>query len=220
MVDVLRNTRKTERCATSSWFAMAVRAAPIALRVESRGGRWLFAAVVALSLTAVGCMPTHAKPAPRLFTPPPIQPKPVASAVPELEAGPALKYTGPPNPQEIVTLEMPQFPAPPKAAAPRPSPSKPSPTPLPPSPPRITQLFTAEQLREYNEAYDRSQDNVRKALTILQSKNLSRAQRSAVDRIRTFQMQAEQEHDRDLVTAVNLARRADVLSADLLRRLP
>jgi hypothetical protein len=79
-------------------------------------------------------------------------------------------------------------------------------------------LFDAKERREYDKAYDDSLDRVRKAVVILQTKNLSNDQRMTLERIRTFQMQAEQEHERDLVTAVNLVRRADALSADLLRR--
>jgi hypothetical protein len=41
-----------------------------------------------------------------------------------------------------------------------------------------------------------------------------------VGRIQTFQKQAEQARELDLVTAVNLARRADLLAQDLIKRLP
>jgi hypothetical protein len=178
----------------------------------------LFATLMLFSLIATACMPSVAKPVPRLFSPPPIQPQPVP-APPEIGSGPALQDSeAVPNPEEIVTLTMPRFPAPPKPPPARvAAPPKPAPPPTP-APPKITQLFSAEQLREYNKAYDDSQDRVRKALAILESKNLSQDQRNTMDRIKTFQMQAEQEHERDLVTAVNLARRADALSADLLRR--
>jgi hypothetical protein len=94
-----------------------------------------------------------------------------------------------------------------------------APAPPAPTPPKIVQLFTPDQTREYNKAYDDSQDRVKKALAILEKKSLTPAERRAMERIRTFQKQAEQEHERDLVTAVNLARRADTLSADLLTRL-
>jgi hypothetical protein len=43
---------------------------------------------------------------------------------------------------------------------------------------------------------------------------------SILNRIQTFQKQAEQARDADLVTAVNLARRADLLAQDLIKRLP
>ncbi len=42
----------------------------------------------------------------------------------------------------------------------------------------------------------------------------------SANRIRTFQKQAEQAREQDLVTAVSLARRAEVLAQDLVGRLP
>jgi hypothetical protein len=53
----------------------------------------------------------------------------------------------------------------------------------------------------------------------VQGKNLNEEQQEIVGRIRTFQQQAEQARERDLVTAVTLAQRADLLSRDLLDRL-
>jgi hypothetical protein len=44
--------------------------------------------------------------------------------------------------------------------------------------------------------------------------------RDVADRVRTYLSQAEQARDQDLVTAVNLARRADLLAKDLFERLP
>jgi hypothetical protein len=88
-----------------------------------------------------------------------------------------------------------------------------------PAPPKFTQLFTAEQTRDYNRTYDESLDHVKRNLAALEKKSLTPAQRRAMDRIRTFQEQAEREHERDLVTAVNLVKRADALSADLVTRV-
>jgi hypothetical protein len=51
-------------------------------------------------------------------------------------------------------------------------------------------------------------------------KNLNPAQSEILNRIRTFQKQAEEAREQDLVTAVSLARRADLLARDLLERLP
>jgi hypothetical protein len=51
-------------------------------------------------------------------------------------------------------------------------------------------------------------------------KALNAEQSEIAERIRTFQKQAEQARDQDLVTAVNLARRADLLAQDLVERLP
>jgi hypothetical protein len=86
--------------------------------------------------------------------------------------------------------------------------------------PRLGQIFTPEEIREYNRDLDESLDRVRKALGTLRAKNLKRQDGLTVERIRTFQRQAEQARQEDLVTAVSLARRADLLAQDLLKRLP
>ena len=86
--------------------------------------------------------------------------------------------------------------------------------------PRLGQIFTAEQVREYNRSLDENLDRVKKALNNLAGKKLNPEQTEVVNRIRTFQVQAEQAREQDLVTAVSLARRADLLAQDLLKRLP
>ena len=89
-----------------------------------------------------------------------------------------------------------------------------------PPPPRLGQIFTAEQLREYRRNLDESLERVRKVLVTVVGKNLNRDLTEMVGRIQTFQRQAGQARETDLVTAVNLARRADLLAQDLLKRLP
>jgi hypothetical protein len=61
---------------------------------------------------------------------------------------------------------------------------------------------------------------VKKALGTLAGKSLNAEQKEITIRITTFQKQAEQAREQDPVTAVSLARRADVLAKDLLERLP
>jgi hypothetical protein len=97
------------------------------------------------------------------------------------------------------------------------------PAPAPPEvqpAPRLGQIFTAEQSREYNRAVDDSLDRVRKVLGRVAGRNLNPELTDIVSRIQTFQKQAEQAREQDLVTAVNLARRADLLAQDLVKRLP
>jgi len=84
----------------------------------------------------------------------------------------------------------------------------------------LGQIFTADQLREYNRSLDESLDRVRKVLGNVAGKSLNPELTQIVSRIQTFQKQAEQARDQDLVTAVNLARRADLLAQDLVKRLP
>jgi hypothetical protein len=81
-------------------------------------------------------------------------------------------------------------------------------------------MFTADELRDYNRVIDESLDRVKKALVVVGGKNLTASQNEIADRVRTFQKQAEQARENDLVTAVSLARRADLLAKDLLERLP
>lgn len=102
--------------------------------------------------------------------------------------------------------------APPKpAAAPQPEAS--------PSP-RLGQLFTPDQQREYNRTLDESLERVKRALAVVSAKPLSPEQSEIANKIRTFQKQAEQAREQDLLTAVTLAKRADVLARDLLERVP
>jgi hypothetical protein len=75
-------------------------------------------------------------------------------------------------------------------------------------------------LREYNRNLDESLDRVRKVLATVGGRNLNPDLAEIVGRIQTFQRQAEQARESDLVTAVNLARRADLLAQDLVKRLP
>jgi hypothetical protein len=74
-------------------------------------------------------------------------------------------------------------------------------------------------LNDNTRAYNDSMARVERALTDLARKNLTVADRDTVDQIRSFETQAKQARDQDLVTAVNLAKRADVLANDLLGRL-
>jgi hypothetical protein len=89
-----------------------------------------------------------------------------------------------------------------------------------PAPPQLGQIFTPDQTREYNRTLNDSLERVRKALAVLAGKNLNAEQSEIANRIRTFERQAEQAREQDLVTAVSLARRADLLAQDLLDRLP
>jgi len=186
----------------------------------------LFAMVLLISLGTTSCW--FRKP-PRAFIPPPAPPKPViATSPPEVPPAPEIDTettaTLPPDlPSTMPTAPPPPAaPArrPPTAAAPRTTPPPVAPTPEAVPAPKLGQIFTAVQLREYNQALDQSLERVRRALAIAAGKNLNANQTEVVNRIRTFQKQAEQARDQDLVTAVNLARRADLLARDLLERLP
>jgi hypothetical protein len=128
-----------------------------------------------------------------------------------------------------IPVTMPQAldpprPAPPQRrappAAPRTATSGTPAAPDAPAPPQLGQIFTPDQTREYNRTLNESLERVRKALAVLGGKNLNAEQSEIANRIRTFERQAEQAREQDLVTAVSLARRADLLAQDLLDRLP
>ena len=97
-----------------------------------------------------------------------------------------------------------------------------APQPEPPAvaPPKLGQIFTPEQRQGYTQALAESFARVDSALARLEGKRLTADQSETADRIRTFRRQAEQAREQDLVTAVSLARRADLLAKDLLGRLP
>ena len=81
-------------------------------------------------------------------------------------------------------------------------------------------MFTPEELRDNTRTLEESLDRVNRALAIVEGKNLTADQKEIAERIRTFRKQAEQAREQDLLTAVSLARRADLLAKDLLERLP
>ncbi len=122
-----------------------------------------------------------------------------------------------------------EAPAPPTPKAPSgrpvvtapPKPAATAPRPDPQPPPRLGQILSPEQMREYNRTLEESLDRVRKVLAVLVRKNLSPDQAEILNRIQVFQKQAEDARvERDLVKAVNLARRADVLAKDLQDHVP
>lgn len=181
--------------------------------------------VLVLSVGTGGCW--FRKP-PRTFVPP----TPVAISIPEeLEEIPPppdvtlnLTATLPPVPATLG--DYPGPPVTPTNGRPRRpglGPSKPAQveeTPIPVTPPpKLGQLYTPEQRRDYNRAIDESLDRVRRTLAVASRKSLNSELSETVARIRTFQRQAEDARDQDLVTALNLAKRADVLAQDLMARL-
>ncbi len=177
--------------------------------------------VLALSLGTQGCW--FRKNKPRVFVPPPVQVRPVSlPPQPELPEPPGFDVKiATQRPEFVPDLPtLPPPPAPPKRpviAAPK-APPPPQLEPLPT--PRLGQIFTAEQLREYNRTLDDSLERVRRTLAVIAGKSLNAEQTEAANRIRTFLRQAEQTREQDLVTAASLARRADVLAQDLAARLP
>jgi len=182
--------------------------------------------VLALSVGSSSCW-FHKSP--RAFVPPPPRPAAPAPNQPELPPQPPVAADVPaaqPTDPSSTALQLPEI-QPPPAPRPRrgvvtaaPKPASPAPPQSTEAPPKLGQIFTPDQLREYNRVLEESLDRVRKALAVVAGKNLNAEQGEIANRIRTFQRQAEQAREQDLVTAVSLARRADLLAQDLLGRLP
>jgi hypothetical protein len=123
-------------------------------------------------------------------------------------------------------LEPPPEPAPPpkRPVRPRkPSPASETPVPAntqPPAPPaRLEEVLTEDRRREFETDFSRSVAQARAALNQTSGRNLKGVQRQTAERIRTFLQQAEQAKKGDLATAVQLARRAELLAQDLRKSL-
>jgi hypothetical protein len=185
-----------------------------------------FAFVLMLVEFTSACL-FHKSP-PQAFTPPPPQVEKPAPPVqtPTLPAPPEI--AGDPNatvPPET-PVAVPEAPAPPAPKPPARRAVVPPRAVTPPAqadqtpPPRLGPMLTPDQLRDYNRTLDESLDRVKKILAALSRKNLNSEQADTANRISTFQKQAEQERELDLVTAVNLAKRADLLAQDLMERVP
>jgi hypothetical protein len=184
---------------------------------------------LAVTLATSGCL---FQKKPRAFVPPTVAPaKPVAlKPVPMVDPPPALEAVTTPFEIEGVLLNASNsfpLPPPPAAAAPArpvartPAPPKTVPPETPqPAQPKIAQILTPQELRDNTRLYDESMARVDRALVDLAKKNLTAADRGTVEQIRSFQAQAKQAKEQDLMTAIGFARRADVLAKDLLGRLP
>ena len=127
---------------------------------------------------------------------------------------------------DAVKLEPPPEPAPPVRRPARPK--KPSPAPeapiqansQPPAPPaRLEEVLTEDRRRQFETDFSRSVAQARAALDQTSGRTLKGVQRQTADRIRTFLQQAEQAKKGDLATAVQLARRAELLAQDLRKSL-
>jgi hypothetical protein len=196
--------------------------------LQPRAGLRTRTAVITLWLAGAGGLSSCAHKAPRAFNPPPVAakaPTPIAPA-PEIASPPEVAF-------EPVVYDFPrqtdsgsQFPPlpPPRPARP-PVANIPKPQPAPddtPSAPvlRLSQILTPEESRRNTQELDQYTESVKKALTRVAGRNLTPEQRDIAQRVQTYLTQAEQARDQDLVTAVNLAKRADLLAKDLVARLP
>ena len=184
---------------------------------------------IGLSLGLSGCW--FGKKATAIPPPPAPQQKPAPPVLPPEQKPPEQKPLPMPPPSEIKEPAQITLPAPQKTPPPRPPAKKrTSPTPAPPPPPaeqppvqpsppppQLGAILSDAERRQYEAEYARSLSRARAALQQASAKSLSRTQRETVERIKTFIQQAEESKGRDLTTALELVRRADVLGRDMLK---
>jgi hypothetical protein len=187
--------------------------------------------VWALSVASTSCLRPQKSP-PRAFTPPPTKTWPaVPNTIPTLPPAPSIASdeasVAPPQLPDMTPEMFPEVPEAPKrvthrttppAVAPKP-PAVATPTEVAPAPPRLAQLYSVEEQREHARTLDETIERVNRNLASIEGKNLTQEQKEQVERIKTYLKQAEQAREQDLLTAVSLARRADLLAKDLLERL-
>ena len=196
-----------------------------------RNAAWC--AVFFFAACASGCW--QSSKSARTFTPPPPQAPQAIAQVDHLPDPPLVASVPDLSDGALVPMGVAEAPGPP---APRAAPHRgqAATTTTPPKPnateateqappqatatPRLGQILPANQAREYNRQLDESLDRVKRAVTALQRKNLTGEQAEALNRIQVFEQQAERARERDLVLAVSIARRADLLAKDLQARVP
>jgi hypothetical protein len=202
--------------------------------------RFLLTVLLALVLLlAPSCRPFWRKKAQQQFPPTPIPPaRQSKSEKVEAPVPPAIDAPAQPNaqaPPPSVETPSPSRPAPPPkprrvkrgkrtvqpAVAEEQAAGAPPAGTVPPAPqPRLGEILSPEELREHVESYDRSLRKTRGMLTQISKHLLTAEQSQTAARIQTFLRQAEETRRPDLVAAVNLARRAELLAQDLLGQLP
>jgi hypothetical protein len=194
-----------------------------------RNSRMIFG-IFALTLASTSCLrqKTHA----RAFTPPPARPAPIVpDAQPSLPEAPQVAVDEasilPPLLPQMSPETMPEVPEAPKrvvrratppVTAPKPTGTIPAETPA--AAPRLAQMLTPTELRDNTRTLDEYLTSANRILTIVEGKNLTAEQKETVLRIRTLLKQAEQVREQELLTAVSLAKRADLFAKDLLEHLP
>lgn len=180
--------------------------------------------VVIMALGSNGCGPRKklVLPAPRpavaqplpeatIETPPEIEtPVPIVEIpLPEMKVEPPPPTTPPKKPAVPVPAAQ--------TTPPEVQPSAPA---VPPAPtPRLGEILTDDRRREYQAEFTGFVTGARAAVNRTNGRQLTAAQQETVARIRVFLQQAEEQRDKDLATALQLARRADLLGKDLVNSL-
>jgi len=184
---------------------------------------WLSVGGCAAKKAVVAAPPARpAQPAAKAFPPPPVSEQPA----PEVELPPAPPQLAAPN---VAENSLPKTLPPPRPAvrrrkklptAPVVAGAEPAPVPATAAPPpQLTEIISAEQRQRYESEFSQGVGRANSVLALAASKHLSVSQQEATARIQTFLAQAISARPSDLSTALQLARRADLLGQELLKTL-
>jgi hypothetical protein len=154
--------------------------------------------------------------------PPPTPPPTSAPAAP-MEQPPPQPAQAPTEPPPA--LPQPTLPPPPEEAVqPKKPPRRPSraaapavPAKIPNQPPRLGEMLTPEQERQYNSAMDQSLQRAQANIARVSQRQLSKEQQGVVAQVESFIAQAQSTRKTNLTAAKSLAERADVLARELAR---
>jgi type IV secretory pathway VirB10-like protein len=172
-----------------------------------------------LCLGMSGCL-FWKKAAPKIPAPvPAAQPVAAQAAPPPVaqNATPAATPMPVPTPKETPT------PKPTVRSNPVPAPPPPAPTATPVAPvappPPLREIISGEQRRQYESEFSKGVARASAALKQASTRTLNASQQETAARVRTFLAQAKAMQDNDISTALQLARRADLLGQELLKSL-
>lgn len=174
--------------------------------------------MAAALLFSSGCWPRKKK-----VAPPPPAPAPQAQPAPREQPEPS----PPPGPAPVPQAQPPETPPPARPAhphathpgTPRPQPAPPAAAPTPEPVPQLGEMIPAGQRRQLDASYGSDLRKARDVLATVGAAKLDATRAEMATRVRSFIRQAEEYHDRDLVAAAELARRARLLAEDLAARL-
>ena len=174
---------------------------------------------VTLCFTGTGCTLGRKKPqVPVPAAPPAALPERLPSAAPETPAAaqPVPQLAAPQQPPPSARRRREPIVAPSPASSPA---TAAPPTLPPPSPARLEAILGGERLQQFQADLKRSLDSARAVVARSGSATLTPAQRETVARMQTFIQQAETAAEQDLATAVQFARRAELLGQELSRTM-
>lgn len=193
--------------------------------------RRLSLAVTFLACLNAGCWFKKKTP-PAVFQTPPPQPVQKPAPIPPPPAVETQAGQLPPNAPAINVPAAqpppaePSKPKPPRrtrrpvtASKPRPQPAEPPQSPSDP-PPQLGVLMSAEEREQLMAEYESRKKRAQSVLTSMTTRRLSSAQQETEQRVRAFVGQAEERVSKDLATAVQLIRRADLLADELAKSFP